>query len=320
VAEHGTFNPLVVGSNPTRLASASDWAVPQVRRQHEAMNLELRQFDAVDAFMAVAGEFLEAREAEHNLIFGISWYVRDQRNAFGDRPPYFAAVVSPGGVVAAAMRTPPHNLVLSEIDDPAAIDLLVADRLDDDLPGVLGPVEHARSFAERWAAAGGRRSRLHLSERIFRVRTVIPAPTVPGQLRIATPGDRDLVATWIHDFMEEALGEADPAEVETVTDRWYRGRGRTLYLWEDGDTVSLCGVGGETPHGIRIGPVYTPPAARRRGYASALVAEASQLQLDAGRRFCFLFTDLANPTSNHVYQTIGYEPVRDVDEYRFQVG
>jgi hypothetical protein len=281
--------------------------------------MELRTFADVNGFMAVAGEFLEAREAEHNLIFGISSYVRDQANAFGEGAPYFAAVLDRGRVVAAALRTPPHNMVLSEIDEPAAIDLLVADRLDDDLPGVLGPVEHARAFAERWAAAGGRRSSLHVSERIFRLRTVIPAPPVPGQLRIAMPGDRHLVAAWIHDFMEEALGEADPAEVETVADRWYRGRGRTLYLWEDGDTVSLCGVGGETPHGIRIGPVYTPPAARRRGYASALVAEASQLQLDAGRRFCFLFTDLANSTSNHIYQTIGYEPVRDVDEYRFQV-
>ena len=66
--------------------------------------------------------------------------------------------------------------------------------------------------------------------------------------------------------------------------------------------------------------MYTPPPARGRGYASALVAEASQLQLDAGRRFCFLFTDLANPTSNHIYQAIGYEPVRDVDEYRFGAG
>ena len=282
------------------------------------MTLEIRRFADVDGFLAVTGEFLEAREAEHNLIFGISSYVRDQPNVFGEGTLYFAAVLAGGRVVAVAMRTPPHNLVLSEIDDPRAIDRLVADRLEDDLPGVLGPVEHARAFAERWAAATGRSWRHHLAERIFRLRTVIPPPPVPGSLRIATPGDRALVAAWMRAFTDEALGEDDPDASEGLTDRWLEGRGRTLYLWEDGETVSLCGVGGATPHGIRIGPVYTPPAARRRGYASALVAEASQLQLDAGRRFCFLFTDLANPTSNHVYQTIGYEPVRDVDEYRFE--
>ena len=63
--------------------------------------------------------------------------------------------------------------------------------------------------------------------------------------------------------------------------------------------------------------MYTPPERRRRGYASALVAALSQEQLDAGKEFCFLYTDLANPTSNKIYQDIGYEPVADVDEYRF---
>ena len=82
----------------------------------------------------------------------------------------------------------------------------------------------------------------------------------------------------------------------------------------------MCGVGGPTPNGIRIGPVYTPPEFRGRGYASACVAAASQLQLDAGRRFCFLFADLSNPTSNHIYQEIGYEPVGDVDRYVFEAG
>ena len=284
------------------------------------MTLELRRFGDVDAFMAVAGAYLEAREAEHNLIFGISAYVRDQPTAFGDRPPWFAAVLTGGRVVAAAMRTPPHNLILSEIDDPTAIDLLVADRLDDDLPGVLGPVEHSRTFAQRWAAATGQGWRPRISERIFRLREVIMPPPVPGGLRAATPDDRSLIVDWIHAFMVEAMGEVDADEVARTSDRWIEARGRTLYLWDDGDTVSLCGVGGTTPHGIRIGPVYTPPGARRKGYASRLVAEASQLQLDAGRRFCFLFTDLANRTSNHIYQSIGYEPVRDVDEHRFTSG
>ena len=284
------------------------------------MALELRAFDDVDAFLAVTGGFLEAREAEHNLIFGISAYVRDQPNAFGDRPPYFAAVLAGGRVVAAALRTPPFNLVLGEVDDAAAIPLLVADRVADDLPGVLGPVDQARAFAEQWAAATGRSWIRRTSERIFRLRAVIGPRPVRGLLRTATRADRDLVATWLHAFHREALAEDDPEAAEALTDRWLEGRGRTLWLWDDDGIVSLCGVGGATPHGIRIGPVYTPPERRGHGYASALVAQASQLQLDAGRQFCFLFTDLANPTSNHIYRTIGYEPVRDVDEYRFGLG
>jgi len=91
-----------------------------------------------------------------------------------------------------------------------------------------------------------------------------------------------------------------------------------MYIWVDGEPACLVGVSGETPHGIRVAPVYTPPELRGRGYASALTAEVSQAQLDAGRRYCFLFTDLANPTSNKVYQAIGYEPVCDVDDLRFE--
>ena len=107
---------------------------------------------------------------------------------------------------------------------------------------------------------------------------------------------------------------------DAVADRWIKGIGRTAYLWRDDDrVVSLTGVGGLTPHGIRVGPVYTPPADRGRGYASNLVAEASQLQLDSGREFVFLSTDLANPTANKIYQDIGYEPVIDIDVYDFSV-
>jgi len=282
------------------------------------MNLELRRFADVDGFLENAGQFLEAREAEHNLILAICSYVRDRPDTFGDEAPWFAAVLDGERVVATALRTPPHNLVLGEIDDPRAIDLLVTDRLDDDLPGVLGRVEHARAFAEGWAVATGRSWRPHMSERIFRLEAVIAPRPISGRLRTATPPDRSLVVRWIRAFQDEALGEDDADAAETLTDRWLEGRGRTLFLWQDGGIVSLCGVGGTTPHGIRIGPVYTPPPARGRGYASALVAEASKLQLEAGRRFCFLFTDLANPTSNHIYQSIGYVPVSDVDDLRFE--
>lgn len=92
-----------------------------------------------------------------------------------------------------------------------------------------------------------------------------------------------------------------------------------MYVWDvAGMVVAMAGHSGPTPHGMRVGPVYTPQDLRGRGYASALVAALSQMLLDGGRQFCFLFTDLANPTSNHIYQTIGYEPVTDVDNYRFE--
>jgi hypothetical protein len=92
-----------------------------------------------------------------------------------------------------------------------------------------------------------------------------------------------------------------------------------MYVWVNGGKpVSMVCHTGPTPHGIRVSFVYTPPEQRRKGYASACTAALSRRLLDAGYQFCFLFTDLGNPTSNHIYQDIGYRPVCDVDEYRFE--
>jgi predicted GNAT family acetyltransferase len=81
--------------------------------------------------------------------------------------------------------------------------------------------------------------------------------------------------------------------------------------------VSLAGFGGPTPNGIRIGPVYTPPEHRNRGYGTAVTAAVTQLLLARSHRFCFLYTDLANPTSKSIYVRIGYEPVCDSRELAF---
>ena len=279
--------------------------------------MRVRRFTGVADFLDAAGGFLGAREAEHNLIFGIASNLRDAPDQFS-APPYLATVSVGDRVVAAALQTPPFDLVLSEIDDPAAIAVLAEDVLDRDLPGALGPVEHVRAFVAARSARGGPPGRLHMSERIFRLSEVIPPAFVAGRVRVAEPTDRDLVIDWLGGFMDEAgLEPKDRAETVAMADRWLARRGRTLYLWDDGRPVSLAGIGSPTPHGLRVGPVYTPPDLRGRGYASALVAAMSQAALDEGRTFCFLFTDLANPTSNHIYGTIGYEPVRDIDIWRF---
>ena len=276
--------------------------------------MELQRYADVEDFLAAAGDFLVAREAEHNLILGVSQNVRDTPDAF-TAPPYFATVRDGPRIVAVALQTPPFQLVLSEIDDAAAVPMLADDLAGRDLPGAVGPVEHVRAFMNARTARGAPPAHLATSERIFQLTAVTPPPLAAGHARIAQPADRALVARWLDAFMREAL-EDDPSDVEAMADRWISRRGRALYLWDDGEVVSLAGVGSQTPNGVRIGPVYTPPEARNRGYASALVAAISQAELDAGRRFCFLFTDLANPTANHIYQAIGYEPVRDVDMWR----
>lgn len=285
------------------------------------MEYAAREHGSVDDFLAAAGSFLEEREAENNLLFGICSMIRTAPQLFVDEPPTFASVVDDAGcVVAASLRTPPWNQVLSWVDDPEVVVALVDRLRGRNLPGLLGPKRAAARFAAAWTDATGQRARIDMAERIFRLQRVIP-PERPasGSWRIVEPRDRDLIARWLVAFHDEATPATPPiAEPSAVADRLVNRVGRIGYVWEDGgEVVCLVGAGGETPHGGRIGPVYTPPDRRRRGYASALTAAASQDQLDRGRRFVFLFTDLANPTSNRIYQAIGYERVCDVDQYRF---
>lgn len=281
--------------------------------------VEIRRVDSVDRFVAAAGAFLVAREAEHNLMLGICSGL--QALAADDAPtddamPAFFVGSSGDCVVLAAVRTPPYNLVLSEVDDAAALDALADEMTGDDLPGILGPAEHVGAFAVRWCAANGRAPRLAMSERIFQLTAVRPPTPPPGSIRRAVPADRRLVVAWYEAFGREALPDAPLTDVGALVDRRLAEGG--VFLWDRVGPVSMAVAGSRTPNGTRIGPVYTPPAYRGQGYASACVAAVSQAQLDAGRRLVCLYTDLANQTSNHIYQEIGFEPVRDVDAWRFE--
>lgn len=287
------------------------------------MGHRVRRHPTVDAFLEAAGAFLGEREAEHNLIFGICHQMRVTPQLFADDPVELLTVIDEHDrIVGAVLRTPPNNLILSELADPAAVEVLVDEFTPRGLPGMLGPKEHAARFAEGWSERTGQRAELAVAERIFRLDAVVPPRPAAGAWRLAAPGDRARAAGWLLDFVREALPAdelPEPEQADAAVGRWIEGIGRRLYVWElEGRLVSMVAAGGETPNGIRIGPVYTPPAERGRGYGTALTAAVSQDQLDRGRRFCFLYTDLANPTSNHIYQSIGYRPVRDVDQYRFE--
>jgi predicted GNAT family acetyltransferase len=281
--------------------------------------VELQRFADAAGFLAAAGEFLGDREAEHNLILGLSSRLRHEPLLYGE-PPYFAVIEDGGRAVGAAMRTPPHNFILSELDADEAVGVLVEDAREafGELPGVVGPKERAAQFANAWRAITGATARLEIAQRIFAADHVDePRPTA-GAMRDYERGDRELAIRWMDDFTAEALPEGPQPESSTnFVDRREEDPDAGLVIWEDGAPVSMAGFGGRTPNGIRIGPVYTPPDLRGRGYASALTAALTRRLLERGRRFCFLYTDLSNPTSNSIYQRIGYRAVSDADLWSF---
>jgi uncharacterized protein len=272
-------------------------------------------------FLAEAEPLLLADEARHNLILGIAGNVRD-----GIYDDFRLWLVRDGTeVVAAALQTPPYNLILARPSSPQALTALVEAVAGEELPGVVGAEPEATAFAELWTRHTGSPARTNMRQGVYALEHVEPLPPVPGSARVAAANDRELAVRWTVAFADEALHEGGPGRdrAEVMFDYRLAAPTAGILLWEDGgEPVSLAGWGGRTPNGIRVGPVYTPPELRGRGYATALTAELSQRLLDGrllegGRRFCFLYTDLANPTSNAIYERIGYRRVVESAEIVF---
>ena len=281
--------------------------------------MHLTTFQTADEFLRAAEPTLVANEAANNLMYGMA--LRGQH--FPERfktPPYFAVVQQAGQLLAAALMTPPHNLlVFAAGEAEAAFDLLARSLHEQHwpVPGVLGPSPAALAFAQTWQRLSGQGYVIEDHERVYELRQVIWPPQPVGAMRAAISADLDLLAGWLFSFWQEALPnepyrleDALEAAQQKIIDRDY-------YVWDTGTVVALAGRSRPTPHGYCIGPVYTPPQQRGQGYATALTAALSQLLLDGGKQFTALFTNLANPTSNSIYQKIGYRPVCDFDKYRF---
>ena len=285
--------------------------------------IEAVHLDDAAEFLAEAEPLLLADEARHNLILGIAGTIRDSPDLYPVRS--FWLVRDTGEVVAAALRTPPYNLILARPRSEEALAGLCEAVAGEELPGVVGTEPEVEMFGELWSRRTGVTARTNMRQGVYVLEQVEPLPTVPGSFRVATKGDRELALRWWIAFGEEVLHEGGPGRerAEATLDHRLSSSSAGIVLWEvDGASVSLAGWGGPTPNGIRVGPVYTPPELRGRGYATALTAEVSHRLLDGrlfvgGRRFCFLYTDLANPTSNAIYERIGYERIAEAAEIVF---
>jgi predicted GNAT family acetyltransferase len=253
------------------------------------------------------------------LILGIAVRLAEHPDRI-KRTPYLASVEMDGRLVAAAVMTPPHRVVLFSAagPDPAPLQLILDDLRAGgwNVPGVMAPAATSEAFARLWSVAAGCGYRAAMHERTYELRRVIPPAPAPGLLRPATEADLPLAEAWIYNFMQDARLPGTPESAREAAE--IRIGDRDLFLWDHDGPVSMAAKTRHSTHGIVISLVYTPPERRGRGYASACVAALSQQLLDAGWQFCALFTDLANPTSNALYQRIGYRPVGDFDEYDFE--
>jgi GNAT superfamily N-acetyltransferase len=214
-------------------------------------------------------------------------------------------------VSAAFLHTPPYPVVLTMMSDGHAAALATAlAGADHQVPGVNAAPAPGAAFAAAWQQHTGQAARTGMRMRLYALgRLLPPGPAPPGQARTASAGDTGLLLAWLNAFYAEAGPEGPNESERVVRDRLGYGG---LILWEhEGRPVSLAGRNRPAAGQARIGPVYTPPELRGRGFGGAATAAVTQAALDDGADGAVLFTDLANPASNTLYQRLGYRPVSD---------
>jgi hypothetical protein len=280
------------------------------------------------AFLAVAGAHLAADPVVSTVIATVTGRHQQERAAGlappADRPQWWAVVRDAGGEIAGlamrTARTPPHPVFVLPMAHGAALALAVAVHARGEVIGGLnGSLPAAQVCAAELARRQGDRVEVALHTRLFELGRLVPPRGVPGGLREATLDDADLVREWwLYRFPHDADVQAgrspqahgdESTESELVQRRIESG---AFWFWLDeaGERVNLTGASPSTFGVARVGPVYTPPRQRRKGYAGAAVAAVSRRFLDGGARVC-LYTDQANPTSNGIYLAIGFRPVVD---------
>ncbi|WP_033306230.1 GNAT family N-acetyltransferase [Streptomyces iakyrus] len=276
----------------------------------------------LDGFLDRAGIFLRSRPALHTIPLTVTESLRKRGvDAYGAEAPVFGWLEREGDVHAALFRTPPRRLVLTPLTTEEAGSLAEhLASLGDPLPGVTADHGTATAFAKAWQRHMGATPLLHERQRLYRLGALTsPEPLPEGRGRVAGEQDRHQLMCWYREFVD-AIGEVPSMDASSWADtRIAYGRVR---LWQtpDGTPVSMAGATPMVAGQIRVAPVYTPAHLRGRGYAGAATVEVSQAALAAGAAEVVLFADLSNPTSNGLYQRIGYRPVTDFALYDFSCG
>lgn len=227
------------------------------------------------------------------------------------------------GIQLTAIMTPPHNITLYATDNiinPEAINCLLDGLKDHEIPGVITEKTLAEYFAKAYTLRKGITFETTMSQRIYELTAVNPDIQKAGTVRLLDDKDIHFFPYWAEAFYAAgSYGKTEMSIPQDADPYLYRIASKKLYILEDnGVPVAMAGYTREMQTAIGVAFVYTPPYMRGKGYATSIVAQISQLALDKGFTKCVLYTDLANPTSNSIYQKIGYVPVCDSLQLKFE--
>ena len=268
---------------------------------------------SLDVFADTADDLLRAEPVRHTVPLTLLATLRARGpSAFGTDPPRYGWHRSADGLLdGAVMQTPPFPVLVAALPTGSAADLIRLLGEDGGLPAAANVSSNDEAaVSAAWAAATGGSTTVAQRQRLFRLdRLVPPDPAPPGAARVADSGDRELLIQWAEAFEREAHTMDRANAARTVDDRLSHAG---LTLWAaSGRPVAMAGSTRSVAGVVRVAGVYTAPGQRQRGYGAAVTAAVTQAALDGGASAVVLFTDLANPTSNALYQRLGYRPVED---------
>lgn len=273
----------------------------------------------VGEFLGRAGDFLRSRPALHTMQLTSAETLRARKtDAFVADHPVCGWLERAGEVQATCVRVPTRRLNLTPVSsvnaDSLAADLATSGHV---LPGVGADHDTAAAFAVAWQRHTGATPTLLSRMCLYRLGTLTPPDPLPDGLgRIVGEPDREQVMLWCRDFAV-SVGQNPPADIRTWFDAGFAFKRFLFWETPGGEPVSIAGITPVVAGQIRVDPVYTPANLRGRGYAAAVTTEASRAALAEGATEVVLFTDLGNPTSNALYQRIGYVPVTDFAAFGF---
>ncbi|MPY80504.1 MAG: GNAT family N-acetyltransferase [Actinophytocola sp.] len=279
--------------------------------------MEFATYDDVAEFLDVAGKVYESDPVRHTIALTVLRQIGAAPSS-GARRPLLVTIHDDGELIGAAFRTPPWPIGVSGVPEhalPALVEFLADSGYE--ISGVRGPRQEADWFAELWTSAKAQTSTQGMLQRLYRLGSLRP-PAVDGYWRLATEADVPLLVPWRHAFIRDAhMPTADPDWPEGRLRRELAaGSGHGIWSVSD-EPVSYAAASVPVKGMSRVGSVYTPREHRGRGYGSAVTAAVSQWALDNGAIDVVLFTDLSNPTSNSIYQKLGYVPVFDAVDHQF---
>jgi GNAT superfamily N-acetyltransferase len=285
------------------------------REPREAVQVRVHVTDEAQRFLAAAGDYLATRPVEHNLVLSLAHLSQDL-----PEPSRWAWVTDDDGDVVGALIQAPSTYLASATPMPGTAVGALVNHLAPvaaDMPGINGEDHTVATFAGAWATALRTPVQPVAGQRLYQLGSLRQAKHVAGRLRPARPDDIATLVAWDEAFTTETRMHRPPHDDRAALIA-QRAAKQMFWLWEvDDQPVSMALATPPLAGASRVGGVYTPPQERGNGYASACVGALSAQLLDDGVDACLLYTQLINPTSNRIYQRLGYEPVTEILVYRF---